>query len=110
GERRPSILAAAVEAIIGAVFIVEGFAASTRLVTREHLAHADDGAQTDSKTARQELLQARFKRAPAYELTSQTGPAHARVFAISVFLAGDLLGTGAGATKKLAEAEAASDA
>jgi ribonuclease-3 len=110
GEQRPSIIAAAVEAVIGAVFIVEGFAAASRLVTREHLAHADDGAQADPKTALQELLQGRFKRAPAYEMTSQTGPPHARVFSISVFLAGDLLGTGDGATKKLAEAAAASDA
>lgn len=110
GERRPSILASAAEAVIGAVFLGEGFAAACRFVTREHLAHADAGVDADPKTALQELLQGRFKRAPSYTVTSETGPAHARTFSISVFLGGDLLGTGAGATKKLAEAAAAADA
>jgi ribonuclease-3 len=110
GERRPSILAAAAESVIGAVFLAEGFAAACRFVTREHLAHADDGANADPKTTLQELLQGRFKRAPAYAVTSESGPAHARIFSISVFLGSDLLGTGAGPTKKLAEAAAAADA
>lgn len=110
GERRPSILASAAEAVIGAVFLGEGFAAACRFVTREHLAHADAGVDADPKTALQELLQGRFKRAPSYAVTSETGPAHARTFSISVFLGGDLLGTGAGPTKKLAEAAAAADA
>ena len=110
GERRPSILASAAEAVIGAVFLGEGFGAACRFVTREHLAHADAEADPDPKTALQELLQGRFKRAPSYSVTSETGPAHARTFSISVFLGGDLLGTGAGPTKKLAEAAAAADA
>jgi ribonuclease-3 len=110
GERRPSILAAAAEAVIGAVFLSEGFAAASRFVAREHLAHADEGTDADPKTALQELLQGRFKRAPAYSVTSETGPAHARIFSISVFLGSDLLGTGAGPTKKRAEAAAAADA
>jgi ribonuclease-3 len=110
GERRPSILAAAAEAVIGAVFLAEGFAIASKFVTREHLAHADEGTDADPKTALQELLQGRFKRAPAYTVTSETGPAHARSFSISVFLGSDLLGTGAGPTKKLAEAAAAADA
>ena len=110
GERRPSILAAAAEAVIGAVFLAEGFAVACRFVMREHLAHADEDVDADPKTALQELLQGRFKRAPAYAVTSETGPAHARTFSISVFLGTDLLGTGAGPTKKLAEAAAAADA
>lgn len=110
GERRPSILAATAEAVIGAVFLAEGFVAASKFVMREHLAHADEDAATDPKTALQELLQGRFKRAPAYALTSEAGPAHARTFSISVFLGSDLLGTGAGPTKKLAQAAAAADA
>ncbi|HEY7981797.1 MAG TPA: ribonuclease III [Candidatus Eremiobacteraceae bacterium] len=110
GERRPSILAAAAEAVIGAVFLSEGFAAAAEFVAREHLAHADEGTDADPKTALQELLQGRFKRAPAYAVNAETGPAHARSFSISVFLGNDLLGTGAGPTKKLAEAAAAADA
>jgi len=110
GERRPSILAATAEAVIGAVFLAEGFTAASKFVMREHLAHADEDAAADPKTALQELLQGRFKRAPAYAVTSEAGPAHARTFSISVFLGSDLLGTGAGPTKKLAQAAAAADA
>jgi ribonuclease-3 len=110
GERRPTILAAAVEAVIGAAFTIEGFAGASRLVTHEHLAFSDVGVTADPKTALQELLQSRFKRAPAYAVTSETGPAHARVFVVRVAIGSDLLGTGSGPTKKLAETAAAADA
>ena len=110
GERRPTILAAAVEAVIGASFSVEGYAAATRLVTDEHLAFSDAGVTADPKTALQELVQSRFKRAPAYAVTSETGPAHAKVYVVRVAIGSDLLGTGSGPTKKLAETAAAADA
>ncbi len=110
GERRPSILAAAVEAVVGAVYLVEGYEAASRLVTREHLAYADVGVTADPKTALQELLQSRFKRAPAYVVLSESGPAHEKTFVVRVAIGSDLLGTGSGPTKKVAEAAAAADA
>ena len=110
GERRPSILAAAVEAVVGAAFVLDGFSAASRLVTREHLVHADTGVTADPKTALQELLQSRFKRAPSYAVSSEAGPAHAKVYVVRVGIGADLLGTGSGPTKKLAEAAAAADA
>jgi ribonuclease III len=109
GQQRPSILANTFEALIGAAFLAEGYAAAARLVEREHLAHAQPGGEADARTALQELAQARFKRAPQYALTGESGPAHARVFRARVSV-GNVVGTGSGPTKKQAQAEAATHA
>jgi ribonuclease-3 len=109
GAQRPSILAGAFEALIGAVFVSEGFDAAARFVDRVHLAQAANAERADPRTALQELAQARFKRAPRYEFEGESGPSHARVFAARVS-AGNVVGTGRGPTKKRAQAEAAADA
>jgi len=109
GERRPSILAGAFEALVGAVLVCEGYDAAARFVERAHLAHADDAARIDPRTALQELTQARFKQPPRYTFEGESGPAHARVFTAHVS-AGGVVGTGTGPTKKLAQAEAAAQA
>jgi ribonuclease III len=110
GERRPSILAAAFEALIGAVYVGEGFEAAARFIAREHLAHAAEPAASDPKTELQEYAQARFKRAPAYSVTVETGPAHAKTFTMAVSVGGAVMGTGSGPTKKQAQAQAAAQA
>jgi ribonuclease-3 len=109
GQQRPSILASTFEALVGAVFLAEGYAAAARFVEREHLAHAQPGDEADPRTALQELAQARFKKAPQYALTDESGPAHARVFNARVSV-GNVVGTGSGPTKKQAQAEAATQA
>jgi len=106
---RPSILAGAFEAVAGAAFVCEGFAAAARFVERTHLAHAALTSGADPRTELQELSQARFGRAPVYSLTGESGPAHARVFTARVS-SGGVVGTGSGSTKKQAQAEAAAKA
>ena len=110
GERRPSILAGAFEAIVGAIFLTEGLAAATRFVERHHLAHAGSGGGGDPKTALQELSQARFSRTPVYATTGESGPAHARTFSATVSIGGEVYGRGGGATKKQAQTQAAAEA
>jgi len=110
GERRPRVLAAVFEALVGAVYISEGFDAAADFVEREHLAHAETQQTSDPKTELQEYAQARFKRAPVYAVTGETGPAHAKAFTVEVSVGGKVLGTGAGATKKQAQARAAAQA
>lgn len=110
GASRPSILAAAFEAIVGAIYLSEGFRAARRFVEREHLATTEPEALVDAKSALQEHAQARYKRAPAYRVTAESGPAHARVFTSSVTIGETLLGTGSGLTKKQAEVAAAREA
>ncbi|HEV2908143.1 MAG TPA: ribonuclease III [Candidatus Eremiobacteraceae bacterium] len=109
GERRPSILAGAFEAISGAVLLAEGYDAVARFVQRIHLSHVRGAADADPRTALQELAQARFKRPPQYAFDAESGPAHARVFKARVS-AGGVVGTGSGSTKKEAQARAAAEA
>jgi ribonuclease-3 len=106
---RPSILAGALEAVAGAAFVCEGFAAACAFIERMHLAHAPVTSAADPRTELQEISQARFGRAPLYAVTSESGPPHARVFAARVSTGG-IVGTGSGPTKKQAQAEAAAQA
>jgi ribonuclease-3 len=110
GEQRPSILAGVFEALIGALYLSEGFDVGRRFIIREHLAYAGEVDAIDPKTALQEYAQARFKRPPAYAVTLESGPAHAKTFTISVSVGGRLMGTGSGPTKKQAQVEAAAQA
>lgn len=84
GLERPSILADAVEAIIGAVYLDAGFEQARALVHRL-FADVDLQAQTkvsarDAKTALQEYLQGKRLALPSYAVTDITGPAHVQVF------------------------------
>jgi ribonuclease-3 len=110
GERRPSILAGVFEALVGAAYLSEGFDAAVAFVNREHLAFAGSPEAPDPKTELQEYAQARDKKAPAYAVTLEAGPAHAKTFTIAVSVGDKVMGTGSGTTKKQAQAEAAAQA
>ncbi len=87
GHRRESILADALEAIFGAVFLDSGFAAAKEIIERvfaerlEELPDAED--LRDAKTRLQEWLQARKLSLPDYELVGVTGKAHQQRFSVS---------------------------
>jgi ribonuclease-3 len=111
GREKPSILADAMEAIIGASYLAAGMTAATDLVLgvlarRLETAHAD-GA--DHKSRLQELAAHRFGAAPRYEVEA-TGPDHARTFYVTVTIDGEAHGTGVGRSKKQAEQAAAREA
>lgn len=110
GANRPSILASAFESMLAAVFLSEGFDAARQFVAREHLAHAKPAHAADPKTALQEYSQAKFKQAPRYAVTAQSGPPHDRTFTVDVAIGLQVMGSGTGATKKQAEAAAAREA
>lgn len=111
GGSRPRILAAAYEAIVGAVYLTEGLEAARRFVQRTHLNHQEvRAAAPDPRTALQEFVQAKFKRAPTYAVTGESGPAHARIFTATVRVRGEVVGTGSGPTKKQAQTQAAAEA
>jgi ribonuclease-3 len=111
GRQKPSILADAMEAIIGAVYLAQGMERATSLVLGvlgARLATAQaDGA--DHKSRLQELAAHRFGSAPRYEVEA-TGPDHARTFYVTVTINGEAHGTGVGRSKKQAEQLAARDA
>ena len=108
GAERESILAGALEAFIGAVYLEEGLKLAAGFVEREHLAHVDHSemAAADPKTALQELLQARGQSTPTYE-DAGSGPPHQRTFTSRVIAGGKLLGEGSGSSKKAAQRAAA---
>jgi len=108
GREKPSILADAMEAIIGAAYLANGIEGATELVLGSmagRLASAQlDGA--DHKSRLQELAAHRFATAPRYEVEA-TGPDHARTFHVTVTIDGEAHGTGVGRSKKQAEQAAA---
>ena len=86
GPRRPSILADALEAVIGAVFLDAGFEAADALVRRLYdqvEINPDMQANTkDAKTQLQEWLQARRKKLPEYKVVDTQGAAHQQTFEV----------------------------
>jgi ribonuclease-3 len=111
GRQKPSILADAMEAIIGAVYLADGIEVAGELVLGilgSRLATAQaDGA--DHKSRLQELAAHRFGAPPRYEVEA-TGPDHARTFYVTVTIDGEPHGQGVGRSKKQAEQAAARNA
>jgi ribonuclease III len=112
GAQRPSILADALEAVLGAVYLDGGFDAAQRLVTQLFAPLlAQNTADTwgkDPKTALQEWLQGRKLPLPAYQVKATRGKAHEQIFVIECVLASHGWSVvGEGASKRLAEQAAA---
>jgi ribonuclease-3 len=114
GRDRPSALADACEAMIGAIFLDGGLEAAAAFVLRsfqEALAGLNDLSVLDNpKGELQELLQASSSEAPQYDLIASSGPDHDRSFESAVRHGGVELGRGKGKSKKAAESEAALEA
>ncbi len=114
GRRKPSVLADALEAIIGATYLDGGFDAARGVVLALFQGSLQslekDLTPHDYKTALQEYVQKRFKVSPEYHLVAETGPAHARQFIVEVWVAGIALGVGQGNSKKQASQVAAQQA
>ncbi|OJX29968.1 MAG: ribonuclease III [Burkholderiales bacterium 68-12] len=112
GRQRPSILADALEAIIGAVYLDAGYAPAEALVHRLYegveLSPRLREAAKDAKTALQEWLQGRKMQLPQYRVVQTTGAAHRQVFHVECQIAElDLRQDGSGASRRAAEQAAA---
>ncbi|NKI95045.1 ribonuclease III [Rhizobacter sp. SG703] len=112
GAQRPSILADALEAVIGAAYRDGGFEAAQALVQRlfgEVIETTDlDNWSKDAKTELQEWLQARRLPVPAYRIVATRGQAHAQTFEVECAVpALALTETGEGRSRRAAEQEAA---
>jgi ribonuclease-3 len=113
GRAKPSILADALEAVIGAVYLAGGLEAARDVVLSLIGARLDAEARRgdlgDPKNRLQELC-AHLGHAPPLYRTSEHGPDHAKHFSATVSVDGTLRGEGAGPSKKAAEREAAARA
>ena len=114
GRNNPSVLADAMEAVFGAVFLDGGYEASRNTVYNLAKFDADisltkkHDTDKDPKSLLQELLQARGDKPPIYRLTRRTGPDHAAVFEVEATMAdGSVLSKGKGNSIKTAEFSAA---
>lgn len=112
GFRRPSILADALEALFGAVFLDGGFAAAERVVLGIYVPFiARSDIQTlgkDYKTLLQEYLQGKKLALPKYTVTAIQGEAHAQLFRVECGIAQlELATSGEGASRRAAEQAAA---
>jgi ribonuclease III len=113
GRTKPSILADALEAVIGAVYLDAGWKGASDLVLDllgDRIAEAASGpGGQDYKTRLQELAAQCFDELPSYRVMDE-GPDHAKMFRAKVSLGGAVRGRGDGRSKKQAEQAAARDA
>ncbi|MEN9419400.1 MAG: hypothetical protein RI988_3020 [Pseudomonadota bacterium] len=112
GAERPSMLADALEAVIGAVTLDAGFAAAQGVVERlfgEVITASEVGQyRKDAKTELQEWLQARRLPVPAYRIVGTTGQAHEQTFDVACEVPSlGFTGSGRGRSRRAAEQEAA---
>lgn len=107
GREKASVLADALEAVIGAVYLTGGVTAAAGLVA-QHFAEVLEGVAEgrsgeDFKTRLQEEVQTRLRVAPRYQVVSETGPDHAKTFEVEVMVGTELFARGVGRSKKEAE-------
>jgi ribonuclease-3 len=114
GRQRPSIIADALESVIGGVFLDGGIGAARDLVFRLIYINKreilTDRSQRNFKGELLELVQARGEGMPHYNVTFEEGPDHCKVFHVEVLINGQRLGFGTGSSKKEAEQKAAEEA
>ena len=112
GRQQDSLLAAAFEALVAAVYIDQGNEFTRQFVLRlidAELAQAEQagGPPENPKSILQEMVQGRGLNPPTYNLVSSEGPDHGPVFTVDVLVDGQVVGTGAGGKKSEAEGAAA---
>jgi len=112
GSIAPSILANAYEALMGAVFLDGGYDAARQVVAAHFAGRLDEviSSDRDSKTALQELTQKNYAELPTYETIKVSGPDHARVYEVEVFVQARSMANGSGRSRRAAEQEAAENA
>jgi ribonuclease III len=115
GAHRPSIVADALEAVFGAVFLDRGYDAARDVILATYGEILDDPAGTvlakDPKTSLQEWLQARRLPVPEYVVVATMGEAHAQTFAVECRIAAlSIVARGEGSSRRTAEQDAAQHA
>lgn len=111
GRKRTGLLADALEALIGAVYLDGGFRKGRMFVLnlfKEELKKAGEPQYfRDYKSLLQEFVQSRYKIIPHYKVVSAEGPDHRKIFSVSVEFRGEIFGRGKGLSKKEAEQQSA---
>ncbi len=108
---RQQILANSFEAVIGALFLDQGYEVVKRFINDNLIVTfkqiLDTGSWMDPKSHLQEIVQSRDGFTPVYKVVGEEGPDHDKVFAVGVFVDGQLKGRGSGPSKQAAQQQAA---
>lgn len=111
GRDKPSLLANAFEAVMGAIYLEAGLeivrAIAVDLIEKNHKEISLDSLFRDFKTTLQELTQARFGITPEYKVVSSRGPDHKKEFELAVIIEEKEYARAIGKSKKIAQQEAA---
>lgn len=114
GRENPQILANTFEALLGATYLELGLETATKFVEEKllplFLNELRSGPPKDAKSFLQEIAQTKTKQSPKYKILQTSGPDHAKLFSVGVFLEGKMIGEGKGSSKQLAEEQAAAKA
>ena len=111
GRARQYLLANAMEAIIGAVYLDQGYAEAEKFILKNIVVNLDkvlkEKSYMDSKSYFQEMAQEHNKITPSYKLIKEWGPDHDKHFIVGVYLGEKLIAEGEGISKQDAQREAA---
>ena len=113
GRERAQNLASLFEAVVGAIAIDRGLTASRRFIfdaIGDEINLTGRPTPIDPKSRLQEVVQARWQRAPSYKTVAEEGPEHRKLFTVEVQVQGTALASGTGHSKQEAEREAARNA
>jgi ribonuclease-3 len=115
GATRPSVLAAAFEALAGALSLTEGHDRTDEVLVRLFEPSLEalneiDGPPKSAKSRLQELTQRQLGVKPSYQVTATSGPPHEQQFEVAVQLDGKLIAVGSGSSRQRAEEQAAAEA
>jgi ribonuclease-3 len=111
GRKKNYILANTLEALIGAVYLDQGYDAAHRFIDQFILKKLgnilDQGLHIDSKSHFQEISQEEFGITPEYRVINEAGPDHDKQFTMGAYIGEELIAEGMGSSKQKAEQEAA---
>ncbi len=113
-KAREIILANAQEALIGAIYLDQGFKPVQKFVDDFILIHLEEILENksykDAKSELQERVQEKLRLTPTYKVLDENGPAHKRIFRVGVCFGEEIVAEGSGSSKQEAELEAAGNA
>lgn len=114
GRENTQLLANTYEALLGAIYVDQGIEKAKDFVEETlvplFVNELKSGPPKDAKSLLQELTQNQTKQSPRYKIIDSVGPDHAKEFTVGVFVQNREIGVGKGASKQVAEEEAAQDA
>lgn len=111
---REQILANCYEAVIGALYLDQGYEPARAFIEKSVLSTFSDilqsGSWMDPKSRYQEHIQSTEGFTPSYKVLTEEGPDHEKIFTVGVYVEGDLRGKGSGPSKQIAQIKAAESA